>query len=220
MNSAELLERLRAVDPAAIADANKEIRVISAEIRPIQTNVQMLGRAYTVQCDSDFLSIIAALEEAQPGDVLIVDTQASDVAVVGELFSLEANRLGLAGIVVDGAVRDISVIRSLAMPVYSRSITPVSGTVNELSERQIPVNCGGVEVNPGDIIFGDDDGIIVGSEAEFSALIAAAEGIKKTEIAAIDAIGGGQSLLSLLNFAEHRERITAGDTTSRLQFKI
>jgi len=220
MKSEQLLERLRRVDPAALADADKSIRVMAPELRPVRPGLTLLGAAYTVRCSNDFFAIIAALEEAQAGEVLVVDTQGSTVAVVGELFSLEAARLGLGGIVIDGACRDVSTIRSLELPVYARTTTPVSGTVNALGERQVAVTCGGVTVNPGDVVFGDDDGIIVLSEAEAAALLPAAEAIKETENAVIDRIGQGRSLLSLLNYAEHRDALSSGDSASTLRFNL
>ncbi len=220
MDLTELIGRLRAVDPAALADADKSIRVIAADIRPVRAGLVLLGPAYTVRCTNDFFAIIAALEDAKPGDVLVVDTQGSTCAVVGELFSLEAARLGLGGIIIDGACRDVSTIRSLEMPVYARSITPVSGTVNTLGERQVAISCGGVTVNPGDIMFGDDDGIIVGTAAELERLLPAAEAIKQTENAVIEQINAGKSLLSLLNHREHGARLRSGDADSKLQFKL
>jgi RraA family protein len=220
MNPTDLIARLRGVDPAAIADADKSIRVIAPEIRPVRLGLTLLGPAYTVRCTNDFFAIIAALADAKPGDVLVVDTQGSTCAVVGELFSLEAARMGLGGIVIDGACRDVSTIRTLDMPVYARSITPVSGTVNTLGERQVAIACGGVAVNPGDILFGDDDGIIVATAAELERLLPAAEAIKRTENAVIERLQAGESLLSVLNHREHAERLAAGDPTSKLQFKL
>ena len=220
MDPTELIARLRGVDPAALADADKSIRVIAPEIRPVRLGLTLLGPAYTVRCTNDFFAIIAALEDARPGDVLVVDTQGSTCAVVGELFSLEAARLGLGGIVIDGACRDLSTIRTLELPVYARSITPVSGTVNALGERQVAIACGGVEVNPGDILFGDDDGIIVATAAELERLLPAAEAIKQTENTVIERLQAGHSLLSMLNHREHAKRLQAGDSTSKLQFKL
>jgi len=220
MERQELFERLSRIDPAALADANKQIRVMSPDIRPIQSGEQLLGKAYTVRCFEDFLAVIAALEDAEPGDILVIDTQDSRAAVVGELFSMEAARRGLGGIVIDGACRDVSTIRGLAMPVYARAVTPVSGTINALGERQVSVICGGVKVDPGDIVFGDDDGIIVASMSELVELLPRAEEIKRLEQAVLEKLAEGTSLLSLLNFTEHRDRVEAGDSTSALKFLL
>jgi len=220
MERQELFERLSRIDPAALADVNKQIRVMSPDIRPIQSGAQLLGKAYTVRCFEDFLAVIAALEDAEPGDILVIDTQDSRAAVVGELFSMEAARRGLGGIVIDGACRDVSTIRGLAMPVYARAVTPVSGTINALGERQVSVICGGVKVDPGDIVFGDDDGIIVASMSELVELLPRAEEIKRLEQAVLEKLAEGTSLLSLLNFTEHRDRVEAGDSTSALKFLL
>jgi 4-hydroxy-4-methyl-2-oxoglutarate aldolase len=220
VNNIELFERLAALDPAALADANKQIRVMNDEIRPIQSGLQLLGRAYTVRCHEDFFAVIRALEDAEPGDVLVIDSQNSRRAIVGELFSTEAERKGLHGIVIDGPCRDISTIEELELPVYARSVTPVSGTTKALGELQVPIVCGGVEVNPGDIVFGDDDGIIVASIEELSELLPQAEEIKRIERWVLDQLAAGTSLLSLVNYAEHLDALRVGNKRSSLKFLL
>jgi regulator of RNase E activity RraA len=170
-----------------------------------------------VVCEDDFLSVIKGLNDAQPGEVLLVDTRGNWRAVAGELFTNEALRKGLAGIVVDGAVRDSEKIRSLSLPVYSRSITPVAGTTRKIFETQITIQCGGVEVNPGDVIFGDDDGIVVATEAELAGLVPVAEQIQLTEEEALVHMAGGESLLGILNFEEHY-RALQENRESQLKF--
>jgi regulator of RNase E activity RraA len=147
--------------------------------------VKLVGRAFTVACCNDFLTVIKAPHDASPGDVLVVDGQQGRTALAGELFSTEAKRKGLAGMVVDGAVRDVATIRAMQFPVYCRSIFPLSGSTVHICATQVPVSCGGVTVVPGDIIFGDDDGIVVASEAEIIALLPLAEAIQQKETEAL-----------------------------------
>ena len=214
-----MYERLRRLDTACLCDANKEIRVMDPTIRPIRLGLRLVGRAHTVVCEEDFLTVIKALQNAHAGDVLVVDTHGSRRAVAGELFATEASRKGLAGMVVDGAVRDTAKIRGLSIPVYSRTINPAAGTTRRIFETQVPVCCGGITVNPGDIIFGDDDGIAVATEQEFADLIPMAETIQAKEEAALARMGKGESLLSMLNFEEHYRETTAR-RESALKFLI
>lgn len=220
MNFNQLKSRFANLDPAAFCDADKSVRVLSPAISRINPGKQLLGRARTVRCFDDFLVVIEALAESEPGEVLVVDTQGTQRAVVGELFTLEAARCGLAGIVIDGGCRDTETIMTVDLPVYASHRTPVSGTVQRVGETQIPVICGGVEILPGDIIFGDSDGVIALSEQETSALIDAAEAIKETEQKAIKAMSDGRSLIDLTNFHEHLSARRAGDGNSRLKFDI
>ena len=220
MNFTQLKSRFANLDPAAFCDADKSTRVFAPEISRINPGPQMLGPARTVRCFDDFLVVIEALAESKRGEVLVIDTQGTKRAVVGELFTLEAARSGLAGIVIDGGCRDTETIMTVDLPVYATHRTPVSGTVQRVGETQIPVICGGVEVLPGDIIYGDSDGVIAMSEQEASALINAAEAIKETEQKAIKAMSEGKSLIDLTNFHEHLTARREGDGDSRLKFEI
>jgi RraA family protein len=210
MPTPDLLGRLRQIEASHLADADKGMRVMDAGLRRLNPGGKLLGPARTVVAREDFMSVMVALDEAQPGEVLVVDTRGSRRAVLGELFSLEAVRRGLAGIVVDGPVRDVVTLRQLAMPVYARSQTPLAGTLRQLQPTQVPVNCGGVQVVPGDILLGDDDGIVVASPAELAILLPAAEAIEARERAVIARIQAGENLFGMLNFAEHRANLAAG----------
>ena len=219
MDFNEIVRRLAAVETTHLADADKSIRVMDAGIKPLRLGLKLIGRAFTVRCREDFLTVMVGLANAVPGDVLVVDTRGSRRAVVGELFTFEAKRRGLAGIVVDGSVRDTVTLRDIDLPVYARSTTPLAGATQQIFEVQVPVGCGGVTVNPGDILFGDDDGIIVASSTELETLLPLAEQIEARERAAIARMQQGESLLSMLNFDEHRENLLAG-RPSVLRFLI
>ena len=96
---------------------------------------------------------------------------------------------------------------------------PIAGTTAKIFETQIPITCGGVIVNPGDIIFGDDDGLIVGSIDELSAAIPIAEEIQRKEDLMLEQMAAGVSLFEMLNFEEHYAAICAGKE-SKLEFTV
>ncbi|MBK6658720.1 MAG: RraA family protein [Proteobacteria bacterium] len=216
---AELRQALLELDCASLADADKALRVMDVGLRAINTGVKLVGVARTVRCHEDFLAVIRALDAAVPGEVLVVDTQGSSRAVVGELFSMEAARRGLAGIIVDGPVRDVSTLRKLALPVYARGLCPMSGTIRELGALQVPVVCGGVAVKPGDIVMGDDDGLIVASAAEFRALLPAARAIEARETVVRARLDAGHDLIAMITLAEHVDALQRGEP-SKLAFKL
>jgi len=217
MDFATLRRRLLELDTACLCDTDKYLSVLDAAIRPVSPGLKLVGRARTVVCEDDFLTVIKALHDALPDEVLVVDTRGSRRAVAGELFSKEAQRKGLAGLVVDGAVRDIAKIRAFGIPVYSRFVFPASGTTRRIFATQVPVQCGGVTVNPGDVLFGDDDGIVVGTEEHLAALVDAADAILDLEARTVARMERGESLLAMLNFDEHYRAIEAG-RESKLRF--
>ena len=217
----ELRQRLRAISTAAICDANKgearELRVMDPGIRPLVAGTKFVGRAHTVSCFEDFLTVIKGLGEAAAGDVLVVDTRGSRRAVAGGLFPLEARRKQLAAIVIDGPCRDTADIRALGFPYYARSSNCQAGTTARLFETQVAVSCGGVTVHPGDLLFGDDDGIVVATHDEFAALLDRAEAIAATEERLMQRMAGGDSLLAMMNFGAHCAELAAG-RPSKLTF--
>lgn len=215
---AALIERLRLIDTASLSDANKALHVLPASIRPLVSGLRMAGRAVTAAAHDDLMSVIAALEIGGEGDVLVVSAGVAGQAVSGELFGTEAFRRRMAGVVIDGMSRDSAALRRLGLPFYSRGITPKAPPTNKVPEIQVTLTIGDVEVHPGDILVGDDDGIIVGTAAEFEAIVDAAEAIQTREKALRISIEGGHSLFDTLNFTEHRDRLIAG-LDSKLTFE-
>lgn len=215
---ADLLERLRHIDTASLSDANKELRVLSPAIRPLVVGGRMAGRAVTAVAHDDLMSVIGALEIGGVGDILVVSAGGCDRAVSGELFATEAFRRGMSGVVIDGLSRDSAALRKLGMPFYSRGVTPKAPPALAVPDVQSRLMLDGIAVRPGDILVGDDDGIIVGTAAEFEAVVDAAEAIQTREKALRISIEDGFSLFDALNFTEHKERLIAG-IDSRLTFE-
>jgi 4-hydroxy-4-methyl-2-oxoglutarate aldolase len=209
-----LLERLRAVDTTTLSDAGKQLRVMDGALRPLRTGLKLVGRAVTVAARDDLMPVLDGLARAGAGDVLVVDGGATDRALAGELFGNEALRRGLAGIVIDGACRDTNQLRELPLPFYARGVSPHAHSAKAVPGEPETVRCGGVEVAPGDVLVGDDDGIVVGSPDELAAVLDAAEALQVTEASMLAAIQAGQSLFSRLDYEEHLARLRAGEESA------
>jgi regulator of RNase E activity RraA len=160
--------------------------------------------------------MLAALKIATAGDVLVVRGSKSG-AVSGELFATEAQRMGVAGIVIDGYCRDRSVLLSIDLPVYARGSKPSAPGTTALPVIQIPLEIEGVTVQPGDYLVGDADGIVVGSIEELMAVIDRAEEIEKFEAELRMKIVNGSSLLEHMNYDEHLAALQSGQE-SKLNF--
>ena len=145
----DLLNRLYAVDPT--------IRCLTGAFH------QLVGPACTVKVfPGDNLMVHKSLDVARPGDVVVVDAGRSYMnAVLGDLISTKAKHLGIAGFVVDGLVRDLPEIMELDFPVFARGSTPVGPLHRGPGEVNFSICCGGVVVNPGDVIVADAAGVVV-----------------------------------------------------------
>lgn len=158
----ELIEGFRGIPVANIADEMNRFFCMDASIKPMN-KLPLLGTAFTVRTRSaDNLLLHKAIDMAQPGDIIIVDAQKELVnAITGEIMMREASKKGIGGVVIDGAVRDSEALSELAMPVYAAGVTPKGPYKDGPGEINVPISCGGVVVNPGDVIVGDADGIVV-----------------------------------------------------------
>ncbi|MBO9331817.1 RraA family protein [Achromobacter xylosoxidans] len=169
-------------------------RAMHAPIKPLRAGWLLRGRALTVSVPAgDNLAIHAALAAARPGDVLVVDAQGyADRAVMGGIMCAQAAAAGLSGVVVDGAMRDAAELRAGALPVFAAALSPAGPTKTGGGSVGRPIRCGGVAVNPGDWVLGDDDGLVVFSPDESDALIAAALAKGRAEALRMAAIARGE----------------------------
>ena len=127
-------------------------------------HLQVLGPAVTVKVfPGDNLMVHKSLDLAQPGDVVVVDASSSSLtAVLGDLVSTKARHRGIAGFVVDGLIRDLPAIQALGdFPVFARGVTPIGPLHRGPGELNFPICAGGIVVNPGDVIVGDLNGVVV-----------------------------------------------------------
>lgn len=147
-------------------------------IRPVWSDIRLIGRAVTVRMPGlDIAANRKAIELAQPGDIIVVDRAGdTEIACWGGVAGLLAKVKGVAGLIVDGAVTDTMEFTDMRWPVYSRSVSGLVGRLlGEQAEINTTISCGGVPVNPGDLIVADNDGIVVIRPWEAEALLKACQ---------------------------------------------
>ncbi|MGH3517763.1 MAG: RraA family protein [Haloechinothrix sp.] len=200
---AALLDRLALLPVSTLCDADKTLPVVDPTIRAMLPGCRVAGPAHTVVAHDDHLAVLVALELADPGSVLVIDTLGGRRAVCGELFATEARRRGLAGIVVDGFCRDLAGLREVGLPVYARGTTPMSGGTRDPGTTGEDVHVGGVPASAGDLVIGDDDGLVVAPAARLTTIVDAAEEIDRAERALLDGMADGRGLREMTNLGEH-----------------
>ena len=155
----EIRRVLEMVSTANLSDALHRGGVLEG-IRPLFPGIRMVGRALTVRTyPGDWAKPVEAIDAAQPGDVLVIDAGGVGPAIWGELATHSALQKGLAGVVIDGALRDSGDIVRLGFPAFSRLVLPNAGEPRGFGEIGVPIRIGNTRVETGDWILGDDDGV-------------------------------------------------------------
>lgn len=176
-------------------------------LRPYHQPRSMAGTALTVRTrPGDNLAIHRAFDFCRPGDVLVIDG-AGDLtqALMGEIMASFAQSLGVQGLVIDGAIRDVGALRQRDFPVYARGVTHRGPYKNGPGEINVPVTVGGMVVHPGDIIVGDEDGLLAIAPADVAAVIEGARRQLAKEAAALASIANGSFDRAWV--APHRDRM-------------
>jgi RraA family protein len=162
--SVELMRKLGEFPSPEISDQLNRLYAVTPEIRCLTgPGHRLIGPACTVKVfPGDNLMVHKALDVAQPGDVVVVDAGASRMnAALGDLISTKAKHRGIAGFVVDGYVRDLPDILKLDFPIFARGTTSIGPLHRGPGEINYPICCGGVVVNPGDIVVADAFGVVL-----------------------------------------------------------
>lgn len=206
---ASLLKTLRDIGPATLHEAQGQSGAVDSAIRPLDPSTRIAGPALTVDCrPSDNLVLHHALTKARPGDVLVVDAKGFiDAGPWGDVMSLAAQTVGVAALVIDGSVRDASSIVAMGFPVFSRGISIIGTNKNQPGRVGIPIVFGGVQVNHGDIIVGDRDGLVVVPRARAVEVARLGREREAKEEALREQIRGGRSTVDLLGLAETLKRL-------------
>ena len=192
---------------ALLADAafraGKEPKIGPPGLAPLTPAAKVAGPVTTIDAENDLVAILAALHRATAGEILLITNRTLEVGLIGDLIALEARRKRLAGIVVDGLVRDSADIEAIGLPVFSRGILPVGPLklpprLKGIGRIDVPVKVGQVRVTPGDWLFGDRDGIIILAAEDLAQVFAWAEKSWKREVALAAEIRSGNALGELL----------------------
>ncbi len=191
----ELVEAYAALPAANVADCMGRLSALSSDIRLLSSPKReiMWGVALTVKArPGDNLMIHKAFDMAGPGDVVIVSNGGDrSQSLVGAILVTYAQYRGVAGLVFDGPIRDIADISKMPIPVYGVGFTPGGPFKEGPGEINVPIACGGIHVEPGDIVLGDPDGVIVVPRKDAAALLAEAQKFSASDHAKLVAAGNG-----------------------------
>jgi len=190
---AATVERFKAIAVANISDSMSRMVHAGPRLRPMHAGGVLCGVALTVRTrPGDNLMVHAALNRARPGDVLVIDAGGDLTnALMGELMLAHAQAIGVAGVVLNGAVRDSGWIRANALPVYAAGITHRGPYKDGPGEMNVPVALDGMVIAPGDLVVGDEDGVVCVPFDQVEAVYAAANAKQQGEAKTMAAIRAG-----------------------------
>jgi 4-hydroxy-4-methyl-2-oxoglutarate aldolase len=200
---ADIVRQASEYQAAILADVAGRRGALHGRIQPLRPSMKVAGTALTVEVrPGDNLMIHAAISLAKPGDVLVIDGKADQTAaLMGTIMMTACQKLGIAGVVVDGAVRDSLEIEEMGFPVFSFGTNPNGPTKLVPGRIGHPVTVGGVTVHPGDFILGDADGVVVVERDKIASLLPLAAKKVKDEAARIAAIKEGDTAAKWLDAA-------------------
>jgi len=203
----QLKEAFMMVSTPNISDAMHKQGALR-DIRPAFPGIRMVGQALTVRTlDGDWAKPIEAIDKAEPGWVLVVDVNRGKTAVWGELATWSAKLKGLAGVVIDGAVRDYDDLLKIKFPIFSRYIVPNAGEPKGCGEIGAEITCGGQSVRTGDWVIGDDSGVVVVPQESAQEIANRALDVREQENRIREEIKQGGSLGSVLKLKKWEKKV-------------
>ncbi|KQR18737.1 RraA family protein [Deinococcus sp. Leaf326] len=195
--SPELVARASGFAASILADVAGRRGTLHGRVRALSSAMRLAGPAITVEVrPGDNLMIHAAMAIAQPGDVLVIDGKGDQTcALMGEIMISQCMAIGLAGVVIDAAIRDSVEIQNLGFPVFSVGTNPNGPTKFVPGRVNYPISAGGIMVRPGDLVVADADGVFVGEREQVDTLLTLAQKKVDMETSRLRDIRSGQKLI-------------------------
>jgi 3-hexulose-6-phosphate synthase/6-phospho-3-hexuloisomerase len=194
----ELVEALKKVSSSNVSDAMHRGGAMKG-IHTVIPGLKIAGKALTVKTmNGDWAKAVEAIDFAEEGDILVIDTNSGNIAIWGELATWSAVMRKLGGVVIDGAVRDVDDLKEIRFPVFARYEVPDAGDPKGFGEIGCEVICGGLKVNNGDYIIGDDSGVVVIPQEEAQEIINRSLDVKEKENRIREEIKRGSTLSKVL----------------------
>ncbi len=220
MTQDDVVIRLGKLDTCAVSDALDRLGLKGASVgvRPVWPCPRIAGRAVTIKIKPAGLEKpkqhlgTPAIEAAQPGDVIVVDSGGRlDVSAWGGLLSLAAKTKGLSGVVIDGACRDVDESRDVGFPVYARSVVPVTARGRIMQESfNEEIQFAGVQVHPGDLVIADGSGVVFVPRQKEEEVIVAAEALASREAEMAGAIRAGRKVVEVMESLGYESMLDKG----------
>lgn len=214
-------KRLLALSTGLVSDALGKSGAMDHGIGCRSASNSMAGQAFTARVHAgDILMVGSAVSECPANRVLVIDGRGErNTALWGGIITHAARLKGLAGVVIDGAIRDSAEIALDPLPVFARSVVPNAGGAEYLGEIEVPVQCGGLPVRPGDWVVGDADGVAVVPAERIEDTLLAAEGLLAVEARITEAVLRGEDLGVLLRYDEVLDRKRKAGFLPQLRYR-